>query len=490
MSRAYRLPLPTTEWLTPAEALRKARLKRPVFRGDVDRDLESTFGDLDVETAETAADGDGLLWSPSPEVLARFPDPKVFERLRRVPPAKLVLALPATEEPQAIQALSAAGFVLLRRDAVRSDTAASDAGESIWLTARADDYRVRECTEGDEAPILELFAPLFHVARSPAHWRWKYLENPWGRRWISLAESLDGELAAHYAGYPVPFARWQSEADGGGREDLLAVQIGDTMTAPEHRHVGLGWTSLLGRAVRHHFATFGRDGVAFYYGFNAGKIRHFNLRFIQGRWAGTVGYYRRHASPTGGRRGRMRIQGRGETTERVQPFDAGFGRDGTTADFDAFFDRAGRHYGVLVRRDAEWLRWRYATCPDDPSFFAVAARLRGRLVGWGVFRPHVDVASGRRTLRWVDALFDPEHAHRAADVLDAALGQPEARGAEEVACWFAPRPEWWLRRLDALGFERVAEPDDLGLIYLPFGHGGVDELFPDVYYTWGDSDLT
>ena len=153
------------------------------------------------------------------------------------------------------------------------------AGTRCLLEIRHDGYTVRAFESGDEARILELFKPCFHVERSVEHFRWKYENNPWGRHLITLAESPDGELAAHYAGYPVPFYF----ASTG--ETLLALQIGDTMTDPRFRRAGRGVTSLLGRCFRHFFANHCDEKIAFNYGFNTGNIRRFNFQFIKGRLA-------------------------------------------------------------------------------------------------------------------------------------------------------------------------------------------------------------
>ena len=106
----------------------------------------------------------------------------------------------------------------------------------------ADGITVRPWREGDETAILELFARSFpHARREVDHFRWKYRENPAGNGRISLAFDADGRLVGHYAGYAVPFHAF-------GR-DVVAHQIGDTMTDVSVRHHGRGPTSGLGRTA-------------------------------------------------------------------------------------------------------------------------------------------------------------------------------------------------------------------------------------------------
>ena len=133
-------------------------------------------------------------------------------------------------------------------------------------------FLTRSYRPGDEHAILELFARSFHAPRTLEQWRWKFQGNPYGRERISL--TFDGPaLVAHYAGYPVPFAM----RDG----DVIAYQIGDTMTDPSIRHIGRGPSSILGQTALHFYENFCEGQVAFNYGFNVANIQKFSLRFLR-----------------------------------------------------------------------------------------------------------------------------------------------------------------------------------------------------------------
>ncbi|MEM1179738.1 MAG: GNAT family N-acetyltransferase [Acidobacteriota bacterium] len=344
------------------------------------------------------------------------------------------------------------GFAILEEHAV--------AGFCL-LETRRDGFITREYQPGDEDDILQLFTPAFHVQRSLEHWRWKYLGNPWGQTLITTSHSPEGELAAHYAAYPVPFL------DARRGATLVALQIGDTMTDPRFRRAGRGVSSLLGRCFRHFFSRHCDDRIAFNYGFNTGNIRRFNFQFIKGRLARSVDYWRRDPSPP---------KTAGYRTELVNQVDGSF---------DRLLRRVAPDYGFLVQRDAAWLRWRYLECPDAPPFRLITAHRGRRLVGWAVFRRRPGAEGDQLLL--VDALFEPRHVGAFADLL--ANGLDAEPGVREVIGWMSPNPPWWRREVEALDFEEAAEPNDLALIYLPFTHPEVETLLPEAYYTWGDSDL-
>jgi hypothetical protein len=322
-------------------------------------------------------------------------------------------------------------------------------------------FTVRPYADGDEHAILDLFARSFpHAPRSLEHFDWKYRNDPFGTRRISLAFSEEGRLAGHYAGYAVPFHAY-------GRT-LLAHQIGDTMTDVAVRHVGRGPTGVLGRTALDFYARFCEGRVAFNYGFNVANIQKFSLRFLRSDRVEPVTY--RTSAPLP-RIGRMERWMRGYHLEVVRH---------TNVEWDELFARVSPSYRFLVRRDAAWVRWRYLDCPDVP-YHVVAIRKWRRLVGWIVYRLRED------RFLWGDALIHPEFT----DGLEVALRHTLAvHAARTIEAWFPPRPRFFDDLLRSLGFETHPEPQDLSLMCVPFlWNEVVGRMRDDLYYSWGDGDL-
>jgi hypothetical protein len=374
---------------------------------------------------------------------------------------RLLIAGPAPDltMKELVVALSEAGFVVLKEGPP----------PAVYL-ARKDSFFVREYKEGDEEKILPMFHRSFHVERSLERWRWEYRENPYGALKISEAFTEDGRLAAHYAGYPVRFYR---DIDGTPRTSP-ALQVGDTMTEPAFRHVGRGPTSLLGRTVRHYYARFCEGQVAFNYGFNTGNIQRFSMSFVGARRLEDLPFHvldleRWRPAPLHPLLTRLA----GYRVERIVRFDARF---------DDLFRRVSPAYRLLVERDARYLEWRYARCPDA-GYFLYAVFRRRRLTGWSIFR-----VKGERLL-WGDALFDPRHPAAVRQLLAGVLAAPEHAHVKTVEAWITSRPAWWRERAVELGFESRPEPDDLGFVFVPFGHDPEEDFRAHLYYTMGDSDL-
>ncbi|HKR63738.1 MAG TPA: GNAT family N-acetyltransferase [Thermoanaerobaculia bacterium] len=327
------------------------------------------------------------------------------------------------------------------------------------------EFTTREVRAGDETAILDLFARSFpHAPRALAHFEWKYRRNPFGNEHISLTFDGDGRLVAHYAGYVVPF-----RADG---RDFLAHQIGDTMTDVAIRHIGRGPTSILGRTALHFYERFCEGQVAFNYGFNVANIQKFSLRFLRSDRVEDVTYrvrdLRAHPLTRVPRASRWM---RGYQLELVRE---------TNEEWDELFDRAAAAYEFCVRRNAQYVRWRYLQCPDI-SYIVIAIRKWRRLVGWIAFR----VIDHRLALG--DAFFDPKHADAVGIMLRHVV---PSYPVDAIEAWFPPRPHWFDAILRDLHFETRPQPQDLGVMCVPFAWPDVvPRMRESLHFTWGDSDL-
>jgi hypothetical protein len=323
---------------------------------------------------------------------------------------------------------------------------------------------VRPFEDGDEAAILELFARSFpHAPRTRAHFDWKYRNDPFGSRHISLSFEA-GRLVGHYSGYVVPFRA--------ASRDLLAHQIGDTMTDVSVRHRGRGPTSVLGRTALDFYHRFCEGRIAFNYGFNVANIQKFSLRFLRSDRVEPVTYRVRELSAAP-----LAPLSRWERWREGTQFEL---VRATDREWDEFFERVSPRYRFLVRRDAEWVRWRYLECPDR-DYFVVAMRRWGRLVGWIAFR-----LEGPRFLLG-DALFHPEYPDAFGQTLRHVV---PSYPVETIEAWFPARPAWFDALLREACFEVRPEPQDLSVMCVPFTWPDVVETMrSELYYSWGDSDL-
>lgn len=450
------------------EALSRAAASAGVFLTERDLSFEAFEEDGGADSDSPARRFDAVVL----EEPAAGPHPLagLLHRARNLlsDQGRLILLAPAGSDPRdRVVALSETGFVILEEDWTHGTGLFQARKEAIFVT---------EYQEGDEEAILDLFRRSFHVARTAGRWRWEYAENPYGNRLISEAFAEDGALVAHYAAYPVRYYR-EKPGEDSAAETLLAQQVGDTMTAPQVRKIGRGPTSVLARTVRHFYARFCDGRVAFNYGFNTGNIQRFSMSFVRAKRIEDVPFRVRElkgegVAPLKPPHWLIRKLA-GYRFERITTFDERW---------DELFERVRGSYGFLIERDARYLEWRYARCPD-PQYFLYAVFRRRRLAGWSVFRQLGD------RLFWGDALFDPRHPEAVRLLLAQALAEPVHAGTRVIETWATDRPAWWSRWIDALGFERRPEPEALGFVFVPFERDLERELGAELYYTKGDGDL-
>lgn len=339
------------------------------------------------------------------------------------------------------------------------------------------DWTVRFITEQDEVQVVDLHRRAFpHDRRTVEHQRWKYTANPFGEPIRVGAFAPDGRLATHVSAYALPMV----QAGPAGRRDLRVRQIGDSMTDPEFRRVGHGRRGLFAQAMQRLVDAGREHGMDIVYGVAPARLQRFYVRHVDGSEL---------LLDIPFRRARIRDD---------RPVDASdWPRHGETSRYgvadlapgdtrvDRLFGCTAPSFGILVRRDAAYLAWRYHRSPDH-RYLMIAAEQNGALVGWSVFRRAGD------ELLWGDALFDPDHTDAVRPVLARALAL--SPGVTGLSGWFRDRPGWWARTLESVGLVRAPEPHDQSVISACYPRPGVaavtgDHLREGLYFTMGDSDL-
>ncbi len=339
------------------------------------------------------------------------------------------------------------------------------------FVAKKDTVLIRGYQEGDEHRILESFSNIFHEQRTLAHWYWKFRDNPFGSYKIAEATEENNHLIAHYSGYPVPFYCLQADL-----KESTIFHIGDTMTDPKARNLGLGKTSVLSRTTNYFYNRFCKDSVSFLYGFNTGNIRKFGERFLQYSYMPQIPYLT------------LDLKEKGSLIKynSLKELFSGFSIEQYSdppAEFDDFFDTVAKDYRALVLRKIQYLRWRYWKCPDK-TYDIFAVKRFGKLIGWSVF-----TMKDETTVMWVDALFDRKYVGY-VDLMLNHLLLHDYRDKCSVEGWFSPNPPWWTTALRKLGFRIQDEPHKLAPALNSFDNRLTTEtLTRDFYYTLGDSDL-
>jgi GNAT superfamily N-acetyltransferase len=199
---------------------------------------------------------------------------------------------------------------------------------------------IRDADEGDLLRVVELMASSLgdgSVPRSEAFFRWKHLENPFGRSPIILAEE-DGRLIGLRT-----MLRWELRE---GARRLPLVRAVDTATHPDAQGRGI-FRRLTLEAVRRLTA----EGVAG--AFNTPNPKS-GAGYLKMGWR-TLGRVRVHVRPAlGGLAARLRSSRSWDVSDAETATLEGVVASGLEASADKRWRTA---------RTPEYLRWRYVSVP-------------------------------------------------------------------------------------------------------------------------------
>lgn len=310
---------------------------------------------------------------------------------------------------------------------------------------------VHAATPRDRAEQARLFNASFKKRIDARGLAWRYDENPHGAALTFVTRPAAGEAVSGYACSP-------RRAVSFGEESSLALvgETGDVMTHPQWRKRGL--FSALDRAAMSAASTAGWPLV---FGLPNRRSAHIFLE-LGWRRVGTVRAHVHvfaadaHARERRGREGRLagwtcgfaarsarRARARLAATSGAPRFEPLARFPACVADLSRAVER---RFALMVRRDAEYLDWRFLRAPSGLHTVLGAHDAAGALAAYVVVqRPR----SGEHHGFLVDVLARDE-AHERAAVL-AGLELLRTAGASWVEAT-AVDGSWWHARLAEAGF--------------------------------------
>lgn len=251
-------------------------------------------------------------------------------------------------------------------------------------------WEVRPWQPGDEVAMLGLFRAEFGHERSPAHWKWKFLDNPCGGPFIALAWNRERpQLVGNQVLMPFPLC-------AGGRRRLAGHSL-DLVVHHDFRRQGIH--EVTGQMAEERLKASGGEAlVAFpnaasYPGFVRSRgwkrileptiwKRRLGLRAkLEGRLrvaflaSGLDALYRASSRSALERRlAEARAAAPGFSVEHLSRLPEGL---------DALWDLERRRVRVSLWKDREYLSWRYERHPEQRFTYHVLSR-GGVLTGLAV----------------------------------------------------------------------------------------------------------
>jgi GNAT superfamily N-acetyltransferase len=318
-------------------------------------------------------------------------------------------------------------------------------------------WEVSPYQAGDEGVICDAMRRATDVGLSAeAHlrqWRWRFLDNPYGRVWIDLAWHGD-VLVGQYAVMPV-----RMTVDGAQRWWAISL---DTFTNPDYRRQGVFGTlakSLYGRLADQADVVYGFPNENSSYGFY-NKLRWIPVtphpRLVL---PGVLpaGLRRRHPAvrtlaPAADAVLGVAVRGL-SAVSRAVGWTRGVRTEVSEAlpdDLEPLWAAVAPQAGIRVTADRAWFTWRYVRHPDFQYRF-VSARRGDALVGMAVVRPPPPDGRSRMGQLMDVLLADPDDADAARALVGASVEASCAGGGPAMSA-LAPVGSTLRRALLSAGF--------------------------------------
>ena len=328
---------------------------------------------------------------------------------------------------------------------------------------------LRTYEPGDELGIAQLFEKCFLKPLSLEHWEWKYTKNPYGNHYIIVALS-DGRIVAQYAGYPV----YMEDSRG---QKVCAIHIGDTMTDPNARGLGIGRRSVIARVTQAFYQQFCVGKVAFNFGVPSSRITRLGKMLLSYEPLGPVLLWTNEGQKSPSSR-----SVRSSWFGRLKRSRYKISRSSTIEpDVEQLYHRIKGSFGVSLYRDNAYLRWRYCMPPlKEYQFYRIT---RGdHLALWAV------VAQEENALLLGDVLVAPEDSFLFSLLVEEISSR---RPDMPLNLWASDSLDWWVRMLTKAGLTQMPHPSDISATLCIFDQDGysADQMKKDWFYAMGDFDL-
>jgi hypothetical protein len=287
-----------------------------------------------------------------------------------------------------------------------------------------------------------------------------------------LALSDGGEIVGQYAGIPV-----QVTVDG---KSFIFSQLVDNMVDRDYRR-GLKKPGVFATLFLKFADNYGGpDRAAIMYGFPTAE----NLRIGQ-RFLGYVPLHRvmKLVRSLGGASHRTPWQQMVERWDRLRGSVHPIRRFDRSV--DRLWARCERELRVATVRDARYLNWRYADCPDvEYRLLQAGGTMAAPVRGLAVLRLGL---MGQPVALLVDWLVPWRDWVAADQLLKQGCREAESAGMKELQLWMPPASSWHQYLLD-WGFQ--AMESDFMFVARSFSPVvPLEHVNPHWYYTMGDSDI-
>jgi predicted acetyltransferase len=215
----------------------------------------------------------------------------------------------------------------------------------------------RSYKKGDEIEILNLFEKVFGKKMVLDFWKWRFVENPFGRGMINLLFD-NNLLIGHYAVIPMGVQV---------KNNLIqAVFAMTTMTHPDYQRQGI-FSYLAGETYREA----AKRGFKFVYGF-PNKNAHYGLvKKLDWKDLGRITFFYKEL-----RKDLLTSISQNGNVYEIKNFDN---------TVDLLWNKIKKNYCVIVPRTKDFLNWRFIKNPDT-NYKIYSIKDKEKMLGYVVLK--------------------------------------------------------------------------------------------------------
>lgn len=322
-------------------------------------------------------------------------------------------------------------------------------------------YYMRPYIDSDKEKVMQLWEAAFLTKMNEKVWEWKFHNNPFGRQ-IMLCFTEEGLPIAMYAGIPFS-ANWNGK-------NIKMTQLVDNMTHPDYRHATSGRKGLFIQTGEHFFNVYGGSHASvFHYGFPGKIASRLGTLFLKYTKFEEEGAY-------------LNADLKKLKTHRLPVFGSVNTTSVATEDFDQLWEDAKQYYPFVVKRNKDFIQWRFFEHPNHKYAIYIYKNMWGKVLAYAA----VLVKDNMATI--VD-MFGLPHKKAIRAIVQKIKTELLSSGISTIQIWVSKK-HFITEYLIQLGLEVKDEP--LGIF--PTGRSldeklDIDFAVKNIYYTMGDGDL-
>jgi hypothetical protein len=302
----------------------------------------------------------------------------------------------------------------------------------------------------------DLFNVAFGHERSDAEWSWKYVNAPLG---FYAIRAFDNDIVAcQYGG--ILYCCFI------GGEERRVFQVIDIMTRPAYRS-GFVLMKAVNALIEYCCS---RLDVTAMFGFTANVSRQFGIYKLGYCAASPLGYLRKSTF-----------------IGQQRPAHHLFTKVSNTTEIDNKADRIWKEnkeiYRICLRKNADYLRWRYLDAPFHYEIFECYSGFRRNFAGYLIFREY------RGGIGLTDIIIRAIYNEK----IPAFLNEVERiylldTGVSEMITWGSPNSPYYCALVD-YGFAPLKHPDNLYFTFRIYNDSIDNSSFDNsFFYTMGDCE--